>query len=137
MKVFIEILVEHFDMPARYVGDSRPHEVDGLISIKEGLIVIEGKRQERERIGPIKAEEVWGKGKRHNPIAYMTFGYPDFTREAITNAENTGITLLPHYILGKWIVDYHKGDLTNSEILEKLRSGKYLGYRRITKETLT
>ena len=87
--------------------------------------------------GPNEAEEVWGKGQRHSPIAYVTIGHPDFTRGAINNAENTGITLLPHYILGKWFVDYYKNEISTEEVIIHLKSGRYLGYRKITKETLT
>jgi len=136
VKVFIEILNDHFDILAYYVGDTRPHDVDGVINLEEGNIVIEGKRQKKDRIGPIEAEEVWGKGQRHEPIAYVTIGYPDFSTGSIENVPNTKITLLPHYVIGKFLIDFYEDKITRENIINALLSGEYLGYRKITKLTI-
>jgi len=137
VKVFIEILTDYFDLPAKYVGDSRKHDVDGIITLEKGTIVIEGKRQASDRVGPVKAEEVWGKGQRYDPIAYVTIGYPDFTTGSISNVHNTKITLLPHYRIGKMLLDFVQEKISQDEIIELLIDGKYLGYRKISQQTLT
>ncbi|MCW3990917.1 MAG: DEAD/DEAH box helicase [Candidatus Bathyarchaeota archaeon] len=137
VKIFIEILVDHFKLPASYVGDSRPHDVDGIITLDKGIIVIEGKRQKNDKVGPVKAEEVWGKGKKYDPIAYVTIGYPDFSTGSINNVHNTKITLLPHYIIGKMLLDFYQGRISQDDVLGMMMSGTYLGYRKITKQTIT
>lgn len=137
VRVFIDILNDYFKLSASYVGDSRPHDVDGIITLEKGVIVIEGKRQTSDRVGPVKAEEVWGKGKKYYPIAYVTIGYPDFTTGSISNVHNTKITLLPHYIISKMLLDFVQEKISQDDIIKLLMSGEYLGYRKITKQTLT
>lgn len=131
VKTFLDICTNQFGLTGIYVGDSQPHDVDGIIETDSGNIVIEGKRQSIDRVGPVEAEEVWGKGKKHDPIAYVTLGYPDFTTGSIENVHYTGITLLPHYVVADWVIEYHKGSITSDEITENLRSGEYLGEREI------
>ncbi len=136
VKAFLEICNSYFGINAIYVGDSQPHDVDGLIITEDGNIVVEGKRQESDRVGPVKSEEVWGKGQKHDPIAYVTLGYPDFTTGSIENVHYTGITLLPHYIVADWIIEYQQGNITIENIIEDLRSGEYLGQRIVSKLSL-
>jgi len=132
VKSFLDICTNQFGITGIYVGDAKPHDVDGIIQTESGNIVIEGKRQDSDRVGPVNSEEVWGKGQKHDPIAFVTLGYPDFTTGSIENVYHTGITLVPHYVVADWIIEYYRGNLTTDEIIENLMSGEYLGERVIT-----
>lgn len=128
-RAFIDILKE-MKLNAMYVGDVAGTDVDGLVKTKEGTIVIEGKRKEAGNISAKEAEEVRGKGARHNPIAYVTIGYPDFAEEAQENAKHTGTTLLRAHIIGEALVSYWERKFSGEDMINILKSRRYLSALR-------
>jgi hypothetical protein len=114
------------DLDAIFIGDSGMHEVDGLVTIPEGKIVIEGKRKEKGNVLAREAEEVLGKGARHNPISYVTIGFPDFVDEAKKNAPNAKITLIKASALGDILIAFWEHKLSKEDIINVLRSEKYI-----------
>ena len=124
-RVCVDIL-KMTDLDAIFIGDSGMHEVDGLVTIPEGKIVIEGKRKEKGNVLAREAEEVLGKGARHNPISYVTIGFPDFVDEAKKNAPNAKITLIKASALGDILIAFWEHKLSKEDIINVLRSEKYI-----------
>jgi len=124
-RVCIEIL-RMTGLNAIFIGDSEKHEVDGIVTIPEGKIVIEGKRKEKANVLATEAEEVLGKGARHNPISYVTIGFPDFVEEAKRNASNAKVTLIKASVVGDILIAFWERKLSKENIINILRSGKYI-----------
>jgi len=134
-RVCIELLKTHIGLDAIFIGDAGEHEVDGLVTTPEGKIAIEGKRKkEKGNVSAKEAEEVLGKGARHNPIANVTIGYPDFVEEAKRNAPHAKITLIKVSVLGEILIKFWEGKLSKEDVLGIMKSGKYIsslsGYER-------
>jgi len=100
--------------------------------------LIEGKRKEKGNVLAREAEEVLGKGARHNPISYVTIGFPDFVDEAKKNTPNTKIALIKASALGDILIAFWEHKLSKEDIINVLRSEKYISslYRFKKKEKL-
>jgi hypothetical protein len=111
---------------ATFIGDSGTHEVDGLLTIPEGKMVIEAKRKEKVNVLATEAEEVLGEGARHSLISYGTIGFPDFVDEAKRNASNAKVTLIKASLVGDILIAFCELKLSKEDIMNILRSGKYI-----------
>jgi len=122
----IDIMKDEFGLNALYIGDADQHEPDGLVRTDEGNIVIECKRKEKGNVTAREAEEILGKGAKHEPIAYVTIGFPDFVEEAKTNVQNTKITLMKVSIIGEMLLQFLEGKIKQDDIIKLLSSGTYI-----------
>lgn len=125
-KACIEVLKDYIGLPCYYVGGEPGHEVDGIIRLKEGNIVIECTKRENKLVSAQDAERVLGEGAKHKPIAHITIGSPDFSSEAIENVKNTNITLITHRKLGEILIRFWEGEIDKNGIIELLKSGRYI-----------
>jgi helicase len=111
---------------AKFIGDLSPHEVDILMETDAGKIVAECKRKTVELVGAKEAEEILGEGAKHKPVAHVTFGFPDFSKDAITNAPKAHVTLIPHSILGELLIGFWSNKVETGRVLAILRSEVYV-----------
>src|SRR6266571_7521146 len=123
-RVFNDIFKNYFGLKAAYVGDAAEHDVDVIIETQEGMIVIEGKRYDNRNVSAKGAEEIMGKGARHNPIARVTIGYPDFADEAKWNSPRAKVTLISASVLGDMLIGFWQGKLTQEDIIRTLKSNR-------------
>ena len=123
-RVFNDIFKNYFGLKAAYVGDAAEHDVDVIIETQEGMIVIEGKRYDNRNVSAKEAEEIMGKGARHNPIARVTIGYPDFADEAKWNSPRAKVTLISASVLGDMLIGFWQGKLTQEDIVRTLKSNR-------------
>jgi helicase len=124
---FSRTIVEIFKMmglDCTFIGDTSHHEVDALIKIKEGVITIESKRKRQGSVSATEAEEVLGKGAKYRPVAAVTIGYPDFSKDAAKNAANTKVTLVRTPLIGEILIEYWAGNLVIEDVISFLRAGK-------------
>ncbi|RLI25124.1 hypothetical protein DRO57_04870 [Candidatus Bathyarchaeota archaeon] len=127
-----ELINDFLKLPCEFIGDIEPHEPDGLIEIDGQKIVIECKRKAGNKLVSAKeAEEILGKGAKYKPIAFVTIGYPEFTQEAKDNVIHTKVTLIPYLSLAKMLIKYWEGKITQEEILDILKSKKYVYYNKL------
>jgi len=119
-------LLKEIGLDALYIGNVGEHDVDGLVRLVEGNIVVECKRKERENITAREAEEVIGKGARYNPIANVTIGLPDFAESSIKNAPKAKVTLIKASLLGELLLHIWKGELDQGYVISLLKSKTYI-----------
>jgi len=125
-RAFNEIFKDYVGLKSAFVGDASPHEVDVIVETKDGKIVIEGKRCDRRNVSAIEAEEVIGKGAKHEPIANVTIGYPDFADEARKNASKSKVTLISGSLVGDILLGFWQNKLGQEDVLRILKSGRYI-----------
>ena len=66
-----------------------------------------------------------GKGSKYNPKYFLTIGYPDFSKEAIENVRNSGVTLITHTVLAEMLILKKESVISEEKILEIFKSKKY------------
>lgn len=136
---FVKVAIEIFKtlgLSAQYVGDIGSHKVDAIIKTEKGVIVIEGKRKSKGSVSALESEEVLGKGAEYNPIAYVTLGFPYFSRDAIKNTINTKITLLKVSAIGEMLIKYWENSIAASEVLDLLLSGMSIDNSLVKEKSL-
>ncbi|MDF2956317.1 MAG: Replicative superfamily II helicase [Candidatus Alkanophagales archaeon MCA70_species_2] len=126
-EVCAELFNDHFKIPCKFIGNLSLHEPDLLIEVEGGKIVVECKRKIGNKfVSATEAEEILGKGAKYNPIAKVTIGYPDFEDVAKQNADRTKITLTTHVALAEMLLAFWERKISQEEIIEILKSGKYV-----------
>jgi hypothetical protein len=125
-KHIARIFKEELKIDAEFVGTDGQHEPDILVRIMEGNIVIEAKRKEKGKVSAIDAEEIFGKGAKYKPIAYVTIGYPDFVEIAKENAINAKLTLIDITTIGELLTGFWQGKISPSDFIFLLRLGRYV-----------
>ncbi len=128
-KTCADVFNNYLGIKCSFIGDLSPHEPDCIIELRDGKkIVIECKRKKGGRlVSATEAEEIIGKGLKYDPLANVTIGFPNFTDEAKENVENTKITLLKYSALAEILIAFWEGNLSKEEIIEILKSGRYIG----------
>ncbi|MBU7026543.1 MAG: DEAD/DEAH box helicase [Theionarchaea archaeon] len=125
-------LIGQMGIRCEFIGDLDSHEPDCLIEWDNERFVIECKRKSKDKLVSAKeAEEIWGKGKKYTPSANITICYPDFTKEAIVNAKNTEVTLVPCSALAKILIRFWENELTKDEIIKLIKSRNYVSYESV------
>ena len=125
-RVFNDIFKDYFGLKSAFVGDASQHEVDVIIETEQGRIVVEGKRIDNKNVSATQAEEVVGKGSKHNPIANVTVGYPDFSDEALRNCQKAKVTLISASVLGDILIAFWQNRISRESIIEILKSARYV-----------
>jgi len=128
-----ELINDYFGINCKFVGDLSPHEPDCMIEIDVGKITIECKRKKaaNKLVSAKESEEILGKGSKYEPIAYVTIGYPDFTKDAISNAKNTSVTLITTSALAKILIRFWEGELSKEDIIDIMKGGNYVSDEKI------
>ncbi len=121
-----DILRNYIGLNAAFVGDASGHEADVIIEDDGGKIVIECKRYDNRNVSAKEAEEVLGEGARHNPIAHVTIGYPDFADDAKLNCTTARVTLLPASVLGEILIGFWQKKISREDVLKTLKSARYV-----------
>ena len=127
------MISDYFGISCRFIGDLSPHEPDCIIEMDIGKITIECKREKAKEkfVSAKESEEILGKGSKYNPIAYVTIGYPDFSKDAISNVENTSVTLVTCSALVKMLIRFWEKKLSKKDIINIMKSKTYVNDEKI------